>query len=115
MWSVCGSVIITLMMLFFSSLMKWNVFLLNFWSNRKNTIESYIRAYMIRPLYLYLKYIILRPEKWKMVRNRILAINYICGKYIRKKNAEKQRALKTGKYLIFDVEYKKNDLKNSKA
>ena len=82
LYSVFATIVMSIVLFTFSSLMQWNVFMLKIWKYRKDVINKYIRAYMIQPLLL--------PEKWKALKLRILALNRLCGKWILKKHLARE-------------------------
>ena len=105
-YSLFATIVISILLNLFSILMKWRLCMIKIWKNRKCIIEKYIKTYLIRPLYL--------PEKWKLLRMRILALNRICGSWILKKQKLKENEKdKTNFFYSFFESSFKNSLKTS--
>jgi hypothetical protein len=67
-------------------LMEWPQFLNEVWKRRKDFIGNYVRQYLIKPINTQI-------DKWKSFRIRFIALSNLCGKYLMKKNSERQKAL----------------------
>jgi hypothetical protein len=104
-YTIFATIVMSFVIIVFSCLMKWGQLMSNIWQHRKNIIQQYVRECLIRPLRL--------PEKWKMLRNRILAFNRICGNWIIKKNIEMEKQ-RYKKEIFKNKDEIKNNLQISK-